>query len=120
MERKVVIQKLQKNLSPTTKRIVYYTIISTLNSLRLTEREIQLLAYTNMRGSISAITAKNQFCSLYNTSIPTVNNLISKLKKKQLLVKSAGRICVNEKINIDLRNQTVLNINLTDVPEEAA
>ena len=59
----------------------YYTILSAINSLQLTEREIQLIAYTAIKGNISYREYRDQFCKEHNTSSPTINNIISKLKK---------------------------------------
>jgi prefoldin subunit 5 len=118
LEKRVVLQRLQKSFTPLSKGVVYYTIISAFNSLRLTDREIQLLAYTNFRGTISSITAKNQFCNIYDTSLATVNNLISKLKKKKLLVKTGGKICVNHVLNINLKDKAILHIKLNNATEE--
>ena len=59
----------------------YYSLLSALNNLKLTEREIQLVAYTAIKGTITYANARTEFCEKYNTTTATINNIVSKLKK---------------------------------------
>lgn len=97
MEEKVVVQKIRKSFERKVDiAIKYYSIISMLNNLELTEREIQLMAHTATRGTISTIASKNEFIKLFpGSSVATINNIISALKKRKLLVKDEKMIRVN-------------------------
>ncbi len=54
MERTTIVQKLKKRHSlPIEIAIKYYSLLSTINDLKLTEREIQLVAFTALKGNIS-------------------------------------------------------------------
>lgn len=112
-EKKITIQKLRKsekdNLSMAKR---YYSIISALNDLNLTEREIQLVAFTAVKGNMSYSTNRKEFCMLYKSSSPTINNIISKLKKIYILVKDGSKIKVNPKILIDFEKPIALQIIL--------
>ena len=86
--KKIVVQKLKKpvgdNYSCAEK---YYTLLSALNDLKLTQREIQLIAFAAIKGNISYANIREEFCNKHNSSTPTINNMISKLKKLGILVK---------------------------------
>lgn len=114
-EKKTIIQRIRKSEKDSmevAKR--YYSLLSSINDLKLTEREIQLIAFTAIRGNISYSSNREEFCTMYNSSSPTVNNIISKLKKLQVLIKDSGKIKVNPKILLNFENDIVLQISLTN------
>lgn len=90
----------------------YYMILSAVNHLKLTEREIQLIAFTAVRGNISYSNNREEFCTLYKSSPPTINNLISKLKKTGILIKDGTKIKVNPVISLDFEKDITLEIKL--------
>ena len=110
----MTIQKLAKE-SPNRLALAqqYYSLISALNNLSLTEREIQLIAFSAVRGSLSYATVRDEFCSTYNSSFPTINNIVSKLKKTGILTKVGKQIVVNPRIALDFSKPLVLQITLT-------
>jgi hypothetical protein len=109
----MTIQKLEKNLSDSfTLAQHYYSILSSLNDLGLTEREIQLIAFAAVRGSISYATVREEFCSKYNSSFPTINNIVSKLKKSKIFVKKGKYIVINPVIALDFTKPLILQITL--------
>lgn len=99
------------------KAIKYYSLISVWNDLRLTEREIQLLAFTSIRGTISSLSSKEEFSRLYGSSPATINNMISKLRAIGLLIKSQGKYKVNQQIDLDFEKGVVLTFKLYN-PED--
>jgi hypothetical protein len=88
----------------------YYSILSVLNNLKLTERETQLIAFTAIKGNISYRHLREEFCEKYKTSGPTINNIISKLKKLNVLVKDNGKVKVNPVIVLKFNNDVKLEI----------
>lgn len=113
-EKKTSIQKLRKQeKDPLSIAQRYYTILSAINSLHLTEREIQLVAFTAIKGNISYSTNREEFCALYQSSSPTINNIISKLKKTGILIKDASKIKVNPRILVDFNNDIILQTKLS-------
>lgn len=90
----------------------YYAILSIVNDLQLTKRELQLIAFTAIKGNISYAEFRNEFCSKYNSSSPTINNMISKLKKSNILVKDNNKIKVNSVIQLDFNKPLQLEIKL--------
>lgn len=108
------VQKLSKDSSNRLELAQkYYSLISALNSLNLTEREIQLIAFSAVRGSISFATVREEFCDLYQSSFPTINNMVSKLKKSFVLIKQGKQIVVNPRIALDFSKPLILQITLT-------
>lgn len=113
METNIIVQKLKHlvidNYSLSEK---YYSILSAINDLKLTQREIQLIAFTAIRGNMSYANIREDFCKKYETSSPTINNMISKLKKLSILVKDKGKIKVNPIILLDFNLDISLEIKL--------
>jgi DNA-binding MarR family transcriptional regulator len=110
---KVILQKLKKQEEDSylvAER--YYTILSAINDLKLTQREIQLLAFTAIRGNISYANIRQDFCDKYGTTNPSINNIISRLKKMGVLVKDGTKVKVNPKIILNFENDVTLEIRL--------
>lgn len=108
-----VIQTLKKEFKEALqKAITYYSLLSVWNNLKLTERKIQLIAYTAIRGTISSPSSKEEFSRLYKSSSATINNMISELKEIGILVKSGGKYKVNEKINLDFSKDLLIGFKL--------
>jgi hypothetical protein len=110
---KGILQKLKrKEESDILIAEKYYTILSAVNNLHLTNREIQLVAFTAVKGNISYANNREEFCKIYNTTSPTINNIISKLKKINVLVKDGSKVKVNNVIVLDFAKDLTLEINL--------
>ena len=110
----MTIQKLEKSSSNRLELAQqYYALISALNNLYLTEREIQLIAFSAVRGSVSFATVREDFCTIYKSSFPTINNMVSKLKTKGILIKQGKQIVVNPRIALDFSKPLILQITLT-------
>ena len=90
----------------------YYSLLSALNNLKLTEREIQLIAYTAIKGTITYANARTEFCEMYNTTTATINNIVSKLKKVGIFIKEDGKVKVNPVIVLDFEKHINLFIQL--------
>lgn len=108
------VQKMRKGYtSPLRVAIKYYQILSALNNLKLAKREIELMAFTAIRGTISSSMAKNTFIDQFGSSKATIGNIIYKLSKIGLLVKDGdGRVVVNPGILVDFNNNIVIQLKL--------
>lgn len=112
--RKTIVQKLKRqeeDIFQCAQR--YYSVLSAINDLSLTEREIQLIAFTAVKGNISYKNIRDEFCEKYKSSAPTINNLISKLKKLGVFVKDGTKVKVNPQIGLNFENNIVLQITIT-------
>ena len=113
-EQKTLLQKIKltevESLNIAQK---YYSLLSAIGNSTLTEREIQLVAFTAIKGNISYSSNREEFCTLYKSSSPTINNIISKLKKIKVLIKDEkGNIKVAPKYLLDFNKDIILQISL--------
>lgn len=109
----MIVQKLKKeSKSDVFLAQRYYSLISALNELGLTEREVQLMGFIAVYGSVSNADNRKNFCEEYQTTSATVNNIVSRLKKRNLLIKSDGKIVVNPIISLDFSKDVTLEIKL--------
>lgn len=90
----------------------YYSLLSVINNLSLTQREVQLIAFTAIKGNISYANIRKEFCEKYKTTSPTINNIISKLKKIGVLVKDGTKVKVNPVIILNFDKDITLEIKL--------
>ena len=111
---KIIVQRLKKETSTDMELAMkYYSILSALNNLSLTEREIQLVSFTAIKGNITYANVREEFCKTYNSTSPSINNIISKLKKVGIFIKENGKVKVNPVINsIDFKKDLTLEIKL--------
>ena len=113
MDKKVIVQKIKVNDKDSLSTAIrYFSILSAISSVKLSEREIQLLAFTLTMGNISYSPRKQEFCTMYNSSINTVNNIVSKLKKMGLMVKDRDMIKVAPQYSLDFNKDTIIQISL--------
>ena len=90
----------------------YYRVLSAVNDLKLTNREIQLIAFAAMKGNISYANIRKEFCEKYNSTSPAINNIISKLKKMGVFVKDGTKVKVNPLILLNFDKDIILQISL--------
>lgn len=111
---KIIVQKIRRNVEDQFALAEkYYSILSAINNLHLTPREIQLVAFTAIKGNISYANIRQEFCDRYNSTSPTINNIISKLKKIHVLIKDGTKVKVNPMIILPFNENITLEIKLT-------
>ena len=110
----VMIQKLKKRIKDEYEVAeYYYKLLSSLNDLKLTEREVQLVAFMAIHKAIAYSEMKSRFCERYNgTSEQTISNMISRLKKKRVIIKEKGKLKVNPEIALSFAEGIILQITL--------
>ena len=91
----------------------YYKILSAVNNLKLTQREVELIAFAAIKGNISYANIRKEFCEKYESTSAAINNIISKLKKMGIFVKDGTKVKVNPKIILNFEKDIVLQITLT-------
>lgn len=114
MESKKIFQKIRK-VYPDSLEVAlkYYAVLFVLNGIKLPPRQVQLIAFTAVKGSISAGGAREEFVKRFKSSIATVNNNIAILQEEGYLVKNAGKITVNPRIVLDFESPLSLQLNLS-------
>jgi hypothetical protein len=109
----MIVQRLKKDVFTDMELAMkYYSILSAINNLHLTEREIQLISFTAIKGNITFANVREEFCKTYNSTSPSINNIISKLKKIGIFIKENGKVKVNPIITIDFKKDITLEIKL--------
>jgi hypothetical protein len=111
--KKVIVQKFLRNVSDNyIMAEKYYSMLSTINDLKLTTREVQLVAFTAIHGNISYSNIREDFCNKYNSTSPTINNIISKLKRIGVFVKDGTKIKVNPVILLPFDQNITLELTI--------
>lgn len=109
----IIFQKLRKNVpSDLDKAIKYYSILSILNDLKLTDKQVEMLAFTSVRGTITPLSARREFVELFDSSMASVENIKGKLAKKGWLIEVDRKYKVNPRFNLDFSRDITLQINL--------
>ena len=85
--------------------VIYFQLLSAFNNLKLSEGEIKLLAHIALNRGIVSGSCKMSYVDKYESTIPSVDNTISKLKKKKLLLKKGSSVVLNPMITLDFNNQ---------------
>jgi len=112
-DKKIIVQKFLRRVDDEFAMAEkYYSILSTINDLKLTQREIQLVAFTAIRGNISYSNIREDFCKRYDSTSPTINNIISKLKKIGVFVKDGSKIKVNPVIILNFNGNITLEVKI--------
>ena len=112
---KVILQRMRRSESDIFLLAEkYYSILSAVNNLHLTKREIELIAFTAVKGNMSYASVREEFCQKHGTTSPTINNIISKLKKMGILIKDASKVKVNPVILLDFSKDITLEIKLVN------
>lgn len=113
MEKVIVVQNIKSlDADPLIMAEKYYSVLSAINSLKLTQREVQLVAFTAIKGNMSYANFREEFCKKYNTTSPTINNIISRLKKIGMLIKVDGKVKVNPVILLNFNSDITLKIRM--------
>jgi hypothetical protein len=108
-----IVQRLKKSVKDDIALAEkYYRLLSAVNNLKLTNREVQLIAFTAIKGNISYANIRKEFCDKYDSTAPAINNIISKLKKIGVFVKDGTKVKVNPIILLDFDKDIVLQITL--------
>ncbi len=89
----------------------YYSVLFMWQGTHLTNKQLDLLAFCAVRGTISTVPAKNEFCRDFQTSNSSINNLISELQRKSILKKIDGKTRVNPKLQRDFSKELQLTLS---------
>lgn len=116
-DKQVIVKTIKKSYDSVIKAgITWFKFISAINDISLTKRELELLAFINIRGTISSMQAKEDFCNEFQTSKATISNMISRLLKKRLLIKEKNKTKINPALKVDFNNDFIVRfyINLNN------
>lgn len=107
----MTVQKLKPRITSefeVAKR--YYSVVSALNTLKLTDMELNILAFIATRGSISNTNMKKTFCELFKSTENSINNRIGELLKRGILQKQEGKVRIIQSIALSFKEPVVIKI----------
>ena len=108
------IQKIHKKYSLFEKAKKYYTILFILNDLPISFKEIDLVAFCAIKGTISTPPVRDEFVKLFHSSKNTVYNMSAKLQKQGIFIKTQNKIKINPVILLDFSEELFLAIKLSN------
>lgn len=93
----------------------YYKVLLKLNNVDITEQQVKVLAMAGVYGDISTVRSRNGIREYLKISIHSLNNAVSKLTRKKLLVKG-DRTRVIPALQMDFSKdlQLIINLKLDD------
>lgn len=108
----MIVQKLKSTLDTSFHMAErYYGIISTLNELFLTQRELQVLSFIATT-DLPVKDMKTSFCKEFSTTVATVNNVIYKLKKWKIITKDGKALKIHPSISPRFKEGVTLQIKM--------
>ena len=116
------IQRLNKVVrGPYAVAHKYYQILSVINDLNLAEGEVQLIAFTAIEGNISDPSIRKLYVKTYSTTIATINNIVHRLKKKNIIHKKGRDLFINPVIcKVDFSKSLALLVSVKKEAQKAA
>ena len=115
---KMIVQKLKPSIGNVYEMAEkYYSVITALNNINLTQRELQLVSFIASKGTIIDSGVKKEFCEEFGTTSPTVTNMISKIKKMNIFVKKDGILKINPVLNVKFDEDLLLEIKFVTKDE---
>jgi len=103
---------LKEKENPYDLALTYCTIILALEGEHLPKKELELLAFTIVRGKINPFTTKNDFAQMYKSTLFSINNMISRLTRKGYLIKEKNIISPNPSLKLDFTEGFFLNMGV--------
>jgi hypothetical protein len=88
----------------------FYSIICILNNIKITNKELELLAFCAVEGTISTPPVKERFIEQFKSTPGNIHNISSKLQRLNLFQKIKGKIRVNPALQIDFKEGVGMKI----------
>lgn len=111
-----VVQKIVKSTDSELHRAMkYYAVLAALNDLKLGPKELELVAFTAVKGTITY--HKDEFVKKFNSSVASLENIKGRLVRKGWLVKVDNKYKVNPIIALDFSDDLLVQIQLSKKPD---
>ena len=112
-QKKILVQKLKfEDDDLLTKAIRYYDFFFSIYGKKLPKRELELFSFTSVRGTITPMSARNEFIQKFKSSKASIENIKGKLIKKGLLIFVDKKYRVNPKFQIDFTKDIIIRLDL--------
>jgi hypothetical protein len=120
-QKQKIVQKMKfVDDSILEKALRYYRFFFAIYGKKIPPKELELFAFTAVRGTITPKPARLEFINRFGSSSASIENIKSRLVKKNLFVVKDGKYKINPKFSIDFSKDLVLRIdfNLKDEQNE--
>lgn len=97
--------------------VKYFSFFFAINNYDIPQKEIELLAFTVVRGTITPKPAREEFVERFGGSIAYVENLKGELVKKGFLIKTKGKHRAQPWLCLDFSKKTVIKLILNKKAE---
>jgi len=112
-DKEILVKTIKKSFTSQIEAgITWFRFISAINGIKLAPRELDLLAYTNYRGTISSSSAKDEFVMLFDSSLGTVTNITARLLRIKVLVKEKSKIVVHPALKVDFNKELCIRFHM--------
>lgn len=110
--KRVLVQRLKfEDNSVLSKAIRYYDFLFSIHGKKLPRKELELFAFTAVRGTITPLSAREEFVKKFNSSKPSIENIKGRLVKKGLLVYVDKKYKINPRYNVDFTKDFVIRLD---------
>lgn len=108
----MLVQKIIKNYkSDIEVAQKYLGTLLLLNDIPITGRQLEVLSFIAIRGTILTMAARRDCTNMFNISRASLNNTIYDLRKKGLIVKGS-KVKLHPALQLDFTQDIALNIGL--------
>lgn len=117
-DKQVLVKTIKKSFTDKIRAgITWFKFISAINDIHLTQRELELLAFINARGTISSKSAKEEFCNLFESSPNTISNMTTKLfkMKTKFIVKERFKTKIHPALRVDFDQDFVVRFYIDTI-----
>lgn len=104
-----MVQRIVVKVSDVAER--YFRVLSAVNNLGLTDREINVLAYISNEG-FDTRGKRDEFCRINETTLATIYNVVSRLKKLGMVTKTKSGTKLVPVFEFDYKKDLQLHIEL--------
>lgn len=109
-----MIQKITKTYTTTfDKAYCYYKLVTAVNNIDLTERELQLITFIALKGNLYSAGNREEFIHTFKSSAHTIYNMVSSLVNLKILHKENKKsLTVNAQLIPDFSKPLTLVLSL--------
>lgn len=115
MENQIIIQRFKNECLDDFDLVKrYYKIVLGINNIHVTEKELNLICYSALHGTISTPPVRDGFIKMFDIPLASMYNMSAKLQKRGVFIKGDdGKIKVHPSISPSFEyGKLLLVINL--------
>lgn len=92
---------------------LYYTLIFNFYNIKVSQKEVDLVAFSTIKGTLSTPPVREEYLKTFNMSKGSMYNMLSNLQKLSIIVKDEEKkYRVNPNIVIDTTKPVILSLQI--------